>query len=157
MKTGKHAMAEHVKRGQTSLEFMFLIGFMFIIFAIFFIVIQERTIQVQQQRDYISLKEINNIIKSEIRTAQFFDNGYTTNFSLPPLIYGRQYIINISEDRSELTFNLSGLEYLDFLDNQTYGNITSGQNSICKRIEPDSMVSRVIINNCTPPFYSPPW
>jgi hypothetical protein len=143
-----------MRRGQTSLEFMFLIGFMFIIFAIFFIVIQERTIQVQQQRDYISLKEINNIIKSEVRTAQFFSNGYTRNFTLPPLIYGRQYTVNISEDRSELFFNISGLEYIDFLDNETHGMVTPGLNTVCRREFPDDKTSYVFINNCTPPLWS---
>lgn len=146
-----------MKRGQTSLEFMFLIGFMFVIFAIFFVVIQQRTLQVQQQRDYISLKELSNIIKSEIRTAQFFDNGYTTNFTLPPLIYGRTYTVNISEDNQELTFNLSGLEYLDFLDNETfapYYNIIPGKNTLCKKQHPETRISAVFINDCQPPLYT---
>ncbi|MFH1916566.1 MAG: hypothetical protein ABIJ21_04835 [Nanoarchaeota archaeon] len=135
------------KRGQTSLEFMFLVGFMFVIFAIFFVIIQQRTIEVAAQRDYVSLKEINSIVKNEVRNAQVFEDGYSKSFYIHPLIYGRRYVVNISEDRSELYFNLSTVEYLDFLDNATYGNITTGMNSICKK------EGYVHINNCTGPLY----
>ena len=132
-----------MRRGQTSLEFMFLVGFMFVIFAIFFIVIQQRTVEVAAQRDYVSLKELSNIVKNEVRNAQLFQDGYKKGFYIPPLIYGRQYLINVSEDHAELFFNLTGIEYLDFLDNATYGNLTSGQNTICKK------EGSVHFNNCT--------
>ena len=115
-----------MRRGQTSLEFLFLIAFMFIIFVSFFVVIQERTVDLSRQRDYQSLKEVNNLVKYEIKNAQLFDDGYRRPFWMPIRVEGKLYTMNISEDAFEASYSLGGVDYLDFFDNATYGNITYG-------------------------------
>jgi hypothetical protein len=132
-----------MKRGQTSLEFLFLIGFMFAIFTVFFIVIQERTADISREKDYASMKEINNLVKYEIKNAQFFNNGYKRSFWVSPRIYGRTYAVNISDDHAEAYYNLTGVEYIDFFDNPTYGTILLGMNDICKKED------GVYLNDCS--------
>jgi hypothetical protein len=140
-------MGRASRRGQTSLEFLFLIGFMFIIFMVFFIVIQERTVDISRNKDYVSLKEVNNIVKYEVKNAQYFDNGYRRTFWMPPRIYGRTYQAEISADHNESFYNLSGVEYIDFFDSEVYGTVSFGWNTVCKR---DSSVH---MNDCTGPLY----
>jgi hypothetical protein len=134
-------------RGQTSLEFLFLIAFMFVIFVAFFIVIQERTVDVARQRDLQTMKEVNNLVKYEVKNAQFFDDGYIRNFNLPILVNGRMYNASISSDQYEAGYNLSGVEYLDFFDQPVQGNISRGMNTICKK------QGRVHLNNCSGILY----
>jgi len=133
----------HEKKAQASIEFMFLIGFMFIIFVVFFIVIQQRTSEANEYKNRLLLKQVSRLVKSEIRDAQIFNYGYKRTFYLPKLINGKNYSINISEDGYELMLNYSNIEYLDFLDNYTYApTIAPGQNEICKK-------EYASINNCT--------
>ena len=120
-------------KGQTSVEFMFLLGFMFVVFIVFFIVVQDRTVELTVQSDRQSLQEINNILKAEVRNAYFFDDGYSRKFWMPRLVRGRNYTMSLSEDGIEVTYNLSQVEYLDFLDHQTLGHIEYGPNVVCKK------------------------
>ncbi|MFH1072155.1 MAG: hypothetical protein V1743_01880 [Nanoarchaeota archaeon] len=132
------------KKSQASIEFMFLIGFMFIIFVVFFIVIQQRTGEANEYKNRLLLKQVGRVVKSEIRDAQIFNYGYKRTFYLPKLINGKNYSINISEDGYELLLNFSNIEYLDFLDNRTYRTgIYPGENVICTK------VASVHVNNCT--------
>jgi len=130
-------------KGQTSVEFMFLLGFMFVIFIVFFIVVQDRTVELNVQSDRQSLREINNIIKAEVRNAYFFDDGYSRRFWMPRLVRGRNYSMNLSDDGIEISYGLSGGDYLDFLDNQTFGHVEYGPNVVCKK---DGFVH---LNNCS--------
>ncbi|MBU1975093.1 MAG: hypothetical protein KKG59_01675 [Nanoarchaeota archaeon] len=120
-------------KGQASIEFMFLLGFMFVVFIIFFVVIQDKTVDLNDRKDRIALREVNNLIKNEVRTANYFEDGYIREFWIPRLINGKTYDITVSDDGYEVYLEISGIEYIDFLDNETAGSLDLGTNTICKK------------------------
>lgn len=132
-----------LRKGQTSIEFMFLMGFMFVIFIVFFLVINDRAVEINVERDRQSLQELNNIIRAEVRNANFFDDGYYREFWVPKMVDGRNFTMDLSDDGYEMTYNFSSVEYLDFLDNRTFGDVSYGPNTICKK---DGYVH---LNNCS--------
>lgn len=127
---------------------MFLLGFMFVIFVVFFIVIQERTIDLAARRDRIAMQELDNLVRVEIRNAQTFEDGYYREFMLPKLMNGRPYEIGVSADGWEIYIKHQGLVHINFLDAETFGNFTEGTNRICKKS------GSVYLNECQGYMYT---
>ena len=131
-----------MKRGQTSIEFMFLMGFMIIIFVVFFVVVQERTVELHASKNRIALQELNNLVKVELRSANQFKEGYVREFWIPPFINGQTYGVDISVDKYEINYTLGSIHYVDFLDNETYGTVQPRWNTVCKKRD------YVYVNDC---------
>ncbi|MFH1400553.1 MAG: hypothetical protein ABIH41_03475 [Nanoarchaeota archaeon] len=138
-----------MRKGQTSIEFMFLVGFMFIIFMSFLVVISLRMDEAKAAKDVQDIKETTNILAAEIRNAQLFDQGYKRAFRLPITINGKSYNITML-DQQEIIVTMSGQEYLSFLDNATVGSLNPGENTICTKVHPSfPSMHQIHLNNCT--------
>jgi hypothetical protein len=122
-----------MRRGQTAIEFIILTGFMLFVFTAFFLVIQERSVAVQQQSYYNELSGVANLLSQEVALAQQVRSGYMREFELPPTVNGEKYTVTLS-DRSEFTVRqvFADEEYLVFLpvnitiDGNLSGTLQSG-------------------------------
>lgn len=110
-----------MRRAQTAIEFLVLVGFMLFIFTAFFLVIQERTASAKRQQYYTELSSIGDLLVQEVRLAQQVRNGYRREITLPSTVAGVQYNITLN-DSAELTirkktdeWSYSDEEYLVFL------------------------------------------
>jgi len=85
------------KQAQSSIEFAILVGFMIVMFTIFFVIIQQNYSSKLSQRQDRLVKEIGESVKSEIDLAFHSIDGYRREFSLPKSVYGTDYDIRVSE------------------------------------------------------------
>lgn len=85
------------KKGQTSFEFLILVGFVLLAFAIFFLSIHVNLEDELDSRANEKLKEIAFTVKSEVDLAFESIDGYSRNFTLPNDIYGEDYDIWINQ------------------------------------------------------------
>jgi hypothetical protein len=85
------------RRGQASIEFMVLIGFVLLSFVIFMLIIQESTEDRRENRQNSQIKEIALSVRNEIELASASEDGYVREFSLPENAYGGDYNIRINE------------------------------------------------------------
>ena len=94
-----------MKRAQSSLEFVMLIGFLMISFVIFFILIESNMSDKLNERSNMKIKEIALTVQSEIDLAHESMDGYRREFTIPYDVYGHEYFITIGEN---LVFVKSG-------------------------------------------------
>jgi uncharacterized protein (UPF0333 family) len=90
------------RRGQTSLEFIVLAGFMLFVFTAFIFVVKERSNIANQQVRYNELSSVAQSLNQEVINAYRVQDGYTRTFEIPNTINGEQYTIKVT-DNSELT------------------------------------------------------
>ena len=104
------------RRGQNSIEFMVLFGFLLIVFVGFTVVIQGkiREQQVANQQDQYS--QLADLIEKEFLLASRVNTGYMRAFTLPLTLNGEAYTATL-EDPETLVIkgSLTNKEYLRFL------------------------------------------
>ncbi len=131
-----------MKKAQSSIEVALLIGFMFLTFNIFLLVIAQRMVDVQNQKDRQLIDDMGFVIESEIELAAGVENGYSRTFVIPKTLKGINYSIQlISSDAMGTNYSEIVLEYIDFTKTHTIvkklpknvdGIIHKGENNISK-------------------------
>lgn len=101
-------------RGQTSIEFLILLGFMLIVFTSFFVVAQDVVVENNQREIRYGLITVANGIRDEILTANQVHPGYSRVFTLPKEIHDTPYTAQIL-DSTELVLIADSYEYIIFL------------------------------------------
>jgi hypothetical protein len=112
------------RRGQNSLEFMVLFGFLFIVFIGFTFVIQGKIreqLLANQQDQYVQLADK---IEKEFLLASRVNTGYMRAFDLPLTLNGESYTATLEDvDTLVIKGSSSNNEYLRFLSaNVTMAN-----------------------------------
>ena len=125
------ALQTRRRRGQSSIEFVFLLGVGMAIFLAFFIMIQQNVLSATAAHQAERLREIKNIVLAEFDIAQSTLPGYSRTFSIPPAIEGDNYSIALY-DAEELVLNYNSIEIVTFLTFNVTGNVSKGQNTITK-------------------------
>ncbi|MFH1649071.1 MAG: LamG domain-containing protein [Candidatus Woesearchaeota archaeon] len=119
-------------KAQSSTEFVLLIGFVLLIFAIFVVLIQSRTYDALMQNTKDRAGQVEGIIMNEILLAQESVDGYSRIFQLPSSLDGLPYTIFRADSR-EIVILYDGGERVIFLPaNVTLINITNGYSQITK-------------------------
>jgi len=131
-----------MKKAQSSIEVTLLIGFMFLTFNIFLLVIAERMVDVQNQKDRQLIDDMGSVIEGEIELAAGVENGYSRTFEIPQTLKGINYsVILINSTYMKTNYSELVLKYIDFtktyetvkkLPKNVYGNIYKGENKIVK-------------------------
>ncbi|RME51983.1 pilus assembly protein, partial [Candidatus Woesearchaeota archaeon] len=116
-------------RGQASIEFVLLISFMIIVFAIFSIVLQKRLVQAENAHARNVMEQAASRILNEIQLAQTVHEGYARTFTLPSTIEGTPYNATIV-DEQELIIRAGEEEFIVFLPINVTGTICQGENRI---------------------------
>jgi len=132
-----------MKKAQSSIEVTLLIGFMFITFNLFLLVIAHQMVDVQNQKNIQLIEDMSLVIESEITLASGVEDGYLRTFEIPKKLKGINYSINLisSKDRGT-NFSELVLKYIDFTKNyetvkilpkNVDGIINKGKNNITKK------------------------
>ena len=131
------------KKAQSSMEFMLLMGFMFLTFNVFLLAIANKVIDVQNQKDMQLIDDVSYVIKSEIILAAGVGDNYSRTFEIPKTLKGVNYSIRlISSDEMGTNYSELVLKYVNFTKNHetvkilpknVNGSIYKGENNITKR------------------------
>jgi len=119
------------KKSQSSLEFVSITSFMFLVFIATFVTIEGRMSGIYQERLYKTMDELSKVVAAEIRMAEFAPGDYQREFFLPSSIGAYNYSIEIT-DKAEITIRSESLDYVVFLNQNISGAIGKGKNRITK-------------------------
>jgi len=117
------------KRGQASVEFIFLVGVLFFIFILVLGALIFYTKLYNRSSSYVALEDLAFKIKMEIDLAQEVKDGYQRSFTIPSKMGFENY--NLSIINKDLTLKMKDYEYSLILPDYV-GNITKGTNTIRK-------------------------
>ena len=85
-----------MKRGQSAIEFLILVGAMLFVFVLFLGLFQKNIGEkIVEKRNY-ALTELALTIQNEINLASEASNGYSRTFEIPKDILGSDYDVNIT-------------------------------------------------------------
>jgi len=120
-----------IKKSQSAIEFMILIGFVFFAFVSIFVAIQVSTADKIKEGQDLRIKEIVIDVQDEINLAFQASNGYYREFKIPENINGREYEINIIEDLVYLRTD-DGKSAIALAVQNVTGDVIKGENNIKK-------------------------
>lgn len=92
------------RKAQSATEFTLLTSFMLFVFIIFFVIIQNKIVDIQEQRNVQYVRSIANALENEVNLAEGAAVGYTRVFTLPYDIGGEEYTIEFASDEVLITF-----------------------------------------------------
>ena len=87
-----------LKRGQSAMEFIILIGFLLVAFVVFMLVIQENMKDRTDKRQNTQIIEIALSVKNEVDLAYQSSDGYVREFELEKNPYGGGYEVRIEDN-----------------------------------------------------------
>jgi len=124
-------------KAQNSMEFVILTSFMMFVFAMFFIIIQQKTIAATEEKNDATAQQLLDIATSEIKLAESVSDDYYRQFTMPNNLNGLQYNISIIPGvagTSEIVVKYSNKEKVLFLEAYISSGSTmgSGPNNITK-------------------------
>jgi hypothetical protein len=127
-----------MRKAQSSMEFVILTGFMLMAFLVFYIVIQVKLVEANQDTLDFSAKQVETLVVNEIKVAESVTDGYYRVFELPRQIKGMNYTIQILSGVAgtpEIVIKYSNKERVYFVP-QAYVDVLStidkGTNNISK-------------------------
>lgn len=120
-----------MRKSQSSMEFVILVGFMLLVIVIFFSIASSRVLKAREDANGVIAEDLAKYAYREIEIAKSVNNGYIRTFSLPNKLVGNNYDIKIV-DNKELIVNFLSKEHVLFLPGDVVGNISRGSNKIKK-------------------------
>ncbi len=94
------------RKGQISVEFFALNGFLLIVFLALLIVIQQRGSQITQENSLSAAQQLADVVVREVRYAYVAGDGYTRDFSLPRTIAGAPYALELIQGPDASTISV---------------------------------------------------
>ena len=120
-----------MKKGQSSIEFIILVGAVLFFFVAFVFYLQGNIADKQKEGTNILLKNIAYDIQDEISQASKVSDGYSREFILPNDVAGFQYDATIVGD-SVFVATTNGKFALSLPIENVTGNLVNGTNRISK-------------------------
>jgi len=111
-----------LKKGQTSVEFVILMTFMIFVFTATFVVIQQKSNDVNENMSVRQTSELLNVIKNEVDMASASIDGYSKEFLIPDYINGEEFILELIDD--ELIIHYKDQTQIAFLNANITGNFS---------------------------------
>ncbi|MBW2990495.1 hypothetical protein KY348_02190 [Candidatus Woesearchaeota archaeon] len=119
------------KKGQSSTEFILVLGAVFLISLGALIMIQKQVADSKKQKTYVKTGELGNLILAEVQNAKASQGFYSRKFFIPETINENEYLL--MHNNSEITIKVEDLEYILFLEHNVSGKIRKGWNVIEKQ------------------------
>ncbi len=116
--------------GQGIIEFMILFGVVLFFFVGFMLIIQNNISDKNIDKERQLAQGIALSVKSEISIAAESSDGYLRTFTIPNKLIGKEYNIQLTDDRVYLSADRIGISYK--INNVT-GYIQKGENAIRKK------------------------
>ncbi len=141
----KNPFKSNMKKAQSSVELVLLLGFMFLVFNVMIAGLFYRLSEIETEKELFRIDEINNIARAEIMLAHSVEDGYNRIFYLPQRINGLDYNIRIvgqDQIEDEEKYGEIIAEYVDYhrkhqsvriIPINVRGEIYKGENKIEKR------------------------
>jgi hypothetical protein len=82
-------------RGQSSVEFASLMGFMLLVFTLYFSAVTNRFVEVEAANARSAIEDVSGYMQAELGLAAAASDGYYREFEIPEQIGGRAYNISI--------------------------------------------------------------
>ena len=117
------------KRSQTGFEFLIISGAVFFFFTIFFIAINSNIEDKNREKENLIIRNLALSVQEEINLATKSSDGYSRTFSVPSLILGKNYDIEITDNSVYIKTDRNALS-LQIGD--VIGDIKRGDNLIKK-------------------------
>lgn len=92
-------------RGQTSIEFIVLLGFLLIVFLAFSVVIQGKIREQQRLNRYDLYVQVADLVEKELLLAQRVHHGYIRSFDLPYQLDKQPYTVSLESGDSGSTYD----------------------------------------------------
>ncbi|MBW3011893.1 hypothetical protein KY311_01795 [Candidatus Woesearchaeota archaeon] len=118
------------KKGQSSIEFIMLLGVLFFVFLLVFASFIYYSQVQSRAKYYAGLEDLSYRIKGEVELASEVTDGYIRTFNIPNKVNFRDY--NLSMANSELTLRSGDYEFSLLVANFT-GSLHKGDNLIVKQ------------------------
>jgi uncharacterized protein (UPF0333 family) len=87
-----------MKRSQVAMQFLVVIGIVFVMFIIFVIGFAERYRDIQVEKETVAMKDIALKLHDEIVIARNLQDGYSRNFTMPDTVDGFNYTISLNQN-----------------------------------------------------------
>lgn len=116
-------------RGQVSIEFMAIFGFVFFVFIVISIIFLEKSTEVNKQKELLLLDDLAKSLQKEILLAAEVEDGYTRSFIIPSSI--DQYNYTLITSSQEITVRTESYDIHKKIPTIN-GNLTKGNNTITK-------------------------
>ncbi len=85
-------------KGQVSIEFLMIMGFLLLTLSVFTIGILKQHINFVEDKEYVLVRDIAYKVRDEIVLANNVQASYVRNFSLPAQVDGLNYSIHLTSD-----------------------------------------------------------
>jgi len=136
------------KKGQSSLEFVMLVGFVLLSTGMFLVVIQNNLISAQDAQNQEMVDQVIHVLESEILYAEQSGVGYTRNMFLPTNLGGLDYNISSYAEGREIVVTFKEKKYVYFRtenSSRILGNLRVGSSNM-SRICPTFQTCAVFIS-----------
>ena len=148
-------------KAQISLEFFALNGFLLLTFIGLLLIVQQRSIQIQQESLVRGEQAVSEVLLREIRYAYIAGHGYSRDFELPRTVRGLPYEVTIinSPPGSALKASTLAVRYKDRSDVPTY-SLSVPHNVILAdltTLDPDPPGPLIVNSYGTIRMYLPSW
>ena len=127
-----------MKKGQSSIEFMVLLGFAILVVSVILVLINADAERRQRAQNELVVQELFDLIDGEIRLATISMANYSRSFFIPPTLEGREYQVNITDGR-DVVILFKEEQYVNFLNQTIAGEIEIGQNTITRTCNPSNI------------------
>lgn len=87
-----------IRKSQSAVEFVILVGFVLFFFTVFFLAIQGNMSDQLKQKKDMEIKEVALTVQDEINLALSASDGYSREFQIPANINGQEYTISLNGD-----------------------------------------------------------
>lgn len=116
-------------KSQVAMQFLFVVGLVFLFFVIFVAGFSERYRDIRNEKGRIAVRDVALRVHAEIAIAHNLEDGYQRNFTLPDEIDGFNYTISLHNNYVAVTS--ADAEYSTAVA-PVQGNVHIGSNLIRK-------------------------
>lgn len=119
----------NIKKAQTTIEFLIVLGSAIMFAAVFLLIITENMAERNRLNEEIAVKQLALNIQNEINLASGASNGYSREFYIEELINNKNYTIEIIDDRIYVSTEKNAISlHIEKIQ----GSIKKGRNTIRK-------------------------
>ena len=90
---------EQSPKGQVSVEFMILVGMVFFAFIVVGIIVSEKNIDINKQKELLLAEDMAKSLQKEIILAKEVQEGYLREFFIPSTLQGYEFLLVNSADQ----------------------------------------------------------
>lgn len=104
-----------MRRGQNSLEFILLVGFLIIVFVGFTVLLEKRSTAQHAANQQALSAQLADLVEREVILASKMRNGYTRSFDLPSYLGTEPYALTLGGADNGLVCTTQYGEHIRFL------------------------------------------